>query len=271
VWIEVDDHINAPVRRYLGEPLVIDQTGTLAATWSATLSVNAGYRGLAIQWEKHPSPDVDSYIVYIGEQPGLANPTGASAQFIVGSARAFDLFNLESGSTLFLAVGAYDEETDHLALSQEVKAKTLALDFALSTSTNAVTLATGTSTVLTLRLTSPIDPFPDTVFLYMDCGFTAVPANHRLYLPLVAGRGSGQQNRALTADPILCQPGDGFLAALSRAHVTPTPHGAPSLVTIGAVNTPPGKYIVPIIAESSSEWVWLPLEVTVTAAQTATR
>ena len=183
--------------------------------------------------------------------------------------------------TLYVAIGAYDAgseegtgtnsaQTGRLALSPEVKVETQEVTFALTPSTNAVILATGGSANLTLNLSSAISPFPEEVYLYEDCLPFVTPSNTNVYLPSITS-GSDQAARTLAQQPSRCRENDGFVVTFANDNVIPTAEGVAVAVTIEAVNTPPGEYLVPIIAESDNTIVSLDVQVTVTAASTAVR
>jgi hypothetical protein len=276
IWLEVDDEINDPVQVYLPEPLVVDHSSDFSETWTPTITVEAGYEDAVIKWSPHPSPDVDYYIVYIGETPGSATPEHAVDSFVVGYDEDFDLVGLDGGETLYVAIGAYDvsqeeaisanrAQSERYVLSPEVEVKTLDVEFALTPSTTALTLVTGGSANLTLNLSSTVSDFPDEIYLYEDCLFDNVAPGTNVYLPLITSGGS-QASRTPSQQPIRCRESHGLVMTFDDDDVMPTEEGIAVNATIEAVNTPPGEYLVPIVGDSNNTIVSFDLHVTVTAA-----
>lgn len=275
VWLEVDDQINDPVQVYLDEPLVVDHSSEWTPTWSPVLTLTEGYEEITLQWSDHPTPDVDEYIVYVSETPGSANPEAADDSFFVGSEEDVDLSGLEGDTTLYVAIGAYDDadiagndvqsaDAEHLVLSPEVKVETKAVEFSLIPAATTLKLGVNQSANLSLTLTSPVSPFPDPIYLYDNCQPASGNAN-TLYLPLISRAGGGVTTSAQSQAAQPCLESDGFAVSFDPDNVIPTAEGVSVTMTIKAVNTKPGVYTIPIIGESNNTEQTFMLEVTVTA------
>jgi hypothetical protein len=286
VWLEIDDEINDPVQVYLAQPLVVDHSSDFGETWTPTVTVEAGFNDLYLDWTAHSSPDVDYYIVYIGEEPGTATPEDAVDSFIVGYSDDFYLVGLDGNETLYIAIGAYvsgdddgtgdngneddgvrSAQSGRQALSPEIEVKTLAVEFDLTPSATAMTLASGGSAPLTLNLSSPLAELPDEIYLYEDCLFDDAQPSQPVYLPLIIG--SGQGSHTLAQEPTRCRASHGLNMTFEENHFKPTADGLAVMVTIHALDTPPGEYLMPIVAESNNTIVSFDLHVTVTAGGAA--
>ncbi|MFN3980250.1 MAG: hypothetical protein ACK4SA_07695 [Caldilinea sp.] len=274
IWIEVDDGINDPIEFYLPQPLVINHTDDFEWGWEPTITVAPDYDEAYIQWSHHPSPDVTHYKIYLSDEPGEATPEQALDVFSVGYDNDFYLVGLDSEEPLYLTIGAFGDAvtaadgrlvagTERFVLSPEFRVEAKKAVFALTPSTNAVTLAKNGSTNVTLNLSSELPDFPEEVFLFDDCLFANATNAVNVFLPLISR--SGQTSQPPTQQPIRCKEGDGLTISFSDDHIMPTASGVPVSVTISSsINTPPGTYRVPIVGISDNHEVVVDIQVTVT-------
>jgi len=152
LWLEAEDGRNPPVRTYAPDPIVVTHPGALGGPgiWDADIEVTPGYRRLAVQWDRHPHPDVDGYVLRVG-----TTPLSASRPITVEDATVADLAGLDPGRTYYLSVGAYDNEAGEIARSREVAATTEVAGFDMSGPSEAITVVGGRSQQVRVTLTTP--------------------------------------------------------------------------------------------------------------------
>ena len=80
-----------------------------------------------LQWAPAQDPDIDGYLVYYGERPGLyfgIDSELGDSPIDVGLATSVTLTGLQNGSLYYFAVSAYDASgIGNTALSTEVAAR----------------------------------------------------------------------------------------------------------------------------------------------------
>ncbi|MFQ5341349.1 MAG: DUF4397 domain-containing protein [Anaerolineae bacterium] len=263
LWLEAEDGRNPPVRTYAPDPIVVTHPEALGGPgiWDADIEVTPVYRRLAVQWDRHPHPDVDGYVLHVG-----TTPLSASRPITVEDATVADLAGLDPGRTYYLSVGAYDNEAGEIARSREVAATTEVAGFDMSGPSDAISVIGGHSQQVRVTLTTPLSPYPATVGLSVGCiQPTALP--YTAYLPLIMNDSAGSTYHApyQSARPsVLCSALDGISIRFANTVVTPAPEGTPVSIAISTTDSlPGGEYVVPILARGGGVTRTLDLRVVV--------
>lgn len=158
LWVEADDQNNAPVRVYA--PDTISVTVGWQLTWTAGLQATQEFGAIHAAWNRHPNPDVDSYVL-------IAQTTSPEATTVitVGNALTTTLWAVTPGQQYELAVEAYDEGAGRRSLSEEINVTAAVASYTLTASTAAPTITGGQAITVTLSVRTALAGYPDTVGL----------------------------------------------------------------------------------------------------------
>lgn len=256
VWLKVEDMRNPPVQVYAPEPIVVRHAAP--ESWDARLTARPGYRQLEVEWRRHPHPDVDGYVLYVG-----AKPNAPTRVISVGDVTAHLLAMLNPGRTYYLSVGAVDHATGREVRSPEIAATAGVADFAMTASATTLDIIGGRATPVVVTLTTVLTSYPAIVGLYAGCLEPAAPLPYMSYLPLVLREADGQlmaASRVQTSAPLSlaalrlgdgsCEVADGInVSFIPGRLVTPTLAGAPVTVMISTTHSlPGGEYRLPLVA-----------------------
>jgi len=239
LWVEAEDGRNPPVQTYAvnpntgdPQPIVVQHallSGSLPGNpqWDADIEVTPGYRQLDVRWDRHPHPDVDTYVLNVGTAP-----LAATRAITVGDTTEAFLTALDAGRTYYLSVDACDHDTDRCVRSKEVDATTGVAEFDLAGPPGPLSIIGGSLKEVEVNLTTAMDPYPEPVGLYA--------------LPPQGGAG------------------DGIVVLFETTLVTPTVQGTAVTIAISTTHSlPGGEYLVPIVAYGGGVERTLNLRVTV--------
>ncbi len=274
VWMEAEDGRNPPVRTYASEPLEIDhapvaQTNRSANLdpWDADLRIVSGYRQLLASWDRYPNPDVDGYVLYLGEAPGQATPLQASEIITVEDHTSASILSLDPGKMYYLAVQAQDKNSGWSELSAEVSAKTQIAEFNLA-GPESIHITGGQSQEVLLNLTTGLAEYPEPVRLTIGC--IHLENTFSIYLPLML---DGQSDTKITEQGLLapasqatisCAALDGIDIVLPQPYAVPLQSGqAVSLTVSATASLPDGRYLLPVIATGGGVTRYLEIELVV--------
>jgi len=222
IWVEADDHYNAPLRVYAPSPIAVDNSESWPLTWTPSITVTPEYLGLHIAWDPLQHPDRDGYRVYVSDSPITGGPSlghttvitthGVVTRAVNAPASTHVNTWLEPGRIHYVVVEAYDEDSGRTVRSQDVTGVPRGAEFELSTPTPLVTVTGGSSTSMELLVTRTGDVTP-TIALYADA------------------------------------PPDGLDVVFGSTWVVPTDAGTSVLLNISASDTlPGGTYTVTTVA-----------------------
>ena len=161
LWLEVDDSLNPPTRRYF--PGTATVWHDWEENWQANLTVDPKLGSLTIAWDEHPNPDVDGYEVQL-----TANGANADEDtFALDAGQTFSqtLTGLSARQAYSVTVAAYDTGTGRFSDSESLRAQPLSAPFTLAANPAGVTVNGGSGASVALQIASAVNPYPDSVFL----------------------------------------------------------------------------------------------------------
>ncbi len=161
LWLEVDDSLNPPTRRYF--PGTATVWHDWEESWQANLTVDPKLGSLTIAWDEHPNPDIDGYEVQL-----TANGANADEDtFALDAGQTFSqtLTGLSARQAYSVTVAAYDTGTGRFSDSESLRAQPLSAPFTLAANPAGVTVNGGNGVSLALQIASAVNPYPDSVFL----------------------------------------------------------------------------------------------------------
>ncbi len=163
LWLEADDGRNPPTRAYASTPLTVQQPPP-TGPWDAGIVYTATYRQMEVAWQPHSSPDVDGYVVYLGDAPGKLTSLAVTRGLTVETATSALLAGLEPGRTYYVTVQAYDRQVGWRLTSNPVVAAAPAAAFTLQLP-GPITVTGGMEQTFIVTLTTALTPYPDVVQL----------------------------------------------------------------------------------------------------------
>ena len=124
-------------------PIGIDNSATLTASWSTPITVTQEGDALRVIWKPHPSPDVDAYVLYVGNNP--TTPTqvldlddviyqayDADGDLIGEPVGNATLDTVEPGQPYYIWIGAQDDQGGRISRSNTVVASVPTGDFTVN-------------------------------------------------------------------------------------------------------------------------------------------
>jgi len=166
------------------QPVVIDRSSDFPLDWTVTLTptFNAESNGLDLVWKTNSHPDVDSYLLLVGNAPlsvtqiitvggALADfdENGEDTGFTVGATTFNDI---QPDVPYFFSIEATDTESGLSVRSQEVEFSVASADFSLSSVQPAFSVAAGNSVSVPVTLNADEALFFPNVWLSADLGET---------------------------------------------------------------------------------------------------
>jgi hypothetical protein len=274
VWLEAEDGRNPPVRTYAPEPLEINhapgeqnQSSSPLDVWDADIMIASGYRRLLPSWDPYPNPDIDGYVLYLGDSPGAATPLRASEVITVENHTSASILSLDPGKMYYIAIQAMDKNTGWSILSSEVSATTETAEFELS-GPSRVEITGGQSWEIQLKLTTELAPYPETVMLSLGCGHQAY--RFGVYLPMLfegkpkTAGGAIVTPAASSQTNVSCDILDGIHAVLPQPVAVPLVSGELISLTLSATHSlPEGSYVLPVVASGGGVTRKLEIELVV--------
>ncbi|HZU87271.1 MAG TPA: DUF4397 domain-containing protein, partial [Anaerolineaceae bacterium] len=190
LWTHIDNGVTPPHSAYVPNAALmlafydIDQSATFPGAWNPTITtqVNNSQFSLSLNWDGLTHPDVDSYTLYFGTQPGApaTYTTGLTAYRdmdangqLVGPLRVGEtVSNLQPGIPYYYSVEAVDAESGRTVRSPEYAITIPDGDFNLTTSAPQYLTSAGTqvSFPLSLQVLQPL--FYSNVGLSIDSSLT---------------------------------------------------------------------------------------------------
>jgi hypothetical protein len=212
IWVRLENPLNPPVQGYAAAPpafgvqakgdqpryarevrvaadgydplaqladagaIGIDNSATLTASWTTPISVTQDDDALKITWKPHPSPDVDAYVLYVGNNPTtptqvidlddvIYQPYDADGDLIGEPIGQASLDTIEPGQTYYIWLGAQDDQGGRASRSNTVMALVPTGDFSLSANTSTVAVdvidENGNDITPTVTVTLQINPSDD--------------------------------------------------------------------------------------------------------------
>ncbi len=154
----------------------IDNSATLTASWTTPISVTQDGDALRVTWKPHPSPDVDAYVLYVGNNPTtptqvidlddvIYQPYDADGDLIGEPIGQASLDTIEPGQTYYIWLGAQDDQGGRISRSNTATASVPTGDFTLSANASQVAVdvidENGNDITPTVTVTLQIDPSAD--------------------------------------------------------------------------------------------------------------
>ena len=201
LWIDADDGVNPPQRLYAGEPVTVSQTW--AESWPAQLVAWEGFQKIRLNWQPHPSPDVQGYSIFVSAQPFTVTRTfavGAVTETILNGLNSNTLYAIWVDAVVYAADGSVIRS----AHSDLIHATPASMPFDLALESAPTTLRAGAAMTVSLRLHTDAPDFPEPVSFY--------PAGE-----LPAGIGIDLPSRVITPS----QAGESVPVALRAASSAP--------------------------------------------------
>ena len=184
IWAMAEDGRNPPVRVYADAPVMIAHAWSEA--WQANLHAAPAFRQLALSWDKHTNPDVDSYRLNVSPPPYTE-----TLAITVTNRITYTLESLSPGATYRLSLDAVDAEPvpARTSRSEQISATTTTADFDLLQDSPAPITVAGAVVTESLQVASAAQPFPEMVSLFpgsLPPGF-AMEFVPQVVTPTIAG------------------------------------------------------------------------------------
>lgn len=210
VWLSRDDY-NLRNEVTNAAAIVIDQSASFPANWSATITptFNATSNSLDVEWNINRHPDVDLYRLLFGHTP--LSPT----EFItVGNALAVldendkdtgrkigfqQLTNISPDTPYYISIEAINAESGRSVRSQEVEFSVPSTDFTLTTQQSSTGVTAGNSVDIPITLNADEALFFPNVWLSANLGETpfGITAGFKDDVEGFPGLNSGKPTRML--------------------------------------------------------------------------
>jgi hypothetical protein len=246
----------------------VSQDQTWPLFWTPEITPTVAFKTLELEWETLEHPEVSGYVVYLSDQPGLANPLNALYEFDNGNANKIVYGGLRANQVYYLAVGVYRlNRTTPLLLSPEIAVEIPVAPYSITVDSSFLTVPAGAEVRTQVTIKTDLATYPEAVAWYSGCFGPQSFGSRYLFLPLIAG---GEAPGVPTGGR-LCEPADGFQIDLGRDQIT-TPYVVPTqagvtltLDVIVPSTVKPGRYLLPVDTWGGGQNVFFVLQVDVTA------